>query len=181
MIKVGFANGITNTAVLGIGDMHGIDKFHHEHAHGDTEIWWETRRQFADYIATFVKDLAAIEDVDGRTLLDNTIIVLSGEVGDGQHDVLNKGHILFGHAGGKLETNRLIKPMPVQGYSSITGLMREDGDGVLQRQLNWGSYHTMQVSGRTNADLLREVGNLAGLQLSQFGLLSQNKGSVLSG
>ena len=113
--------------------------------------------------------------------LDPDVIVLSGEVGDGQHDVVNKGHILFGRAGGKLETNRFLKQQLVQGHANITGLMREDIDGSLQRQLNWGSYHTMRVGSRTNADLLREVGSLAGLQLSQFGLPSQNKGSVLSG
>src|SRR5690606_37241123 len=96
MIKVAFANNLTTTAVLGIGDIHSISQFHHEHAHGNTDTWWDTRVDFASRIANFVGDLAAITDVDGRSLLDNTLIVLSGEVGDGRHDVLRKGHILVG-------------------------------------------------------------------------------------
>lgn len=179
MIKVGFANDLTRSAVLGIGDVHSIEKFHHDHAHGNTNIWWDTRREFAQQITRFVNELATVQDFDGNSLLHNTLIVLTGEVGDGGHNIINKGHILFGAAGGQIETGRYLKQSLVSGAGNIQSLMREDINGVLQRQITFGNQHTQQAGSRTNADLLREVGNLAGLNLSQFGLASQNKGDVL--
>ena len=173
MIRVGFANQMTDVAVLGFGDLHGINDFHHTHAHNNTDLWWETRTDFAQHIADFVRDLEQTQDVDGNSLLHNTVIVLSGEVGDGEHDVTNKGHILFGAGGGQLATGRYLK----QQLESSENLVREDSRGNLQPQLLWN--RGSRVGSRTNADLLREVGNLAGLSLNEFGLPSQNKGALL--
>jgi hypothetical protein len=178
MIKVAFANHLTTTAVLGIGDIHSISQFHHEHAHGDTDTWWDTRIDFATSIANFARSLAAITDLDGRSLLDNTLIVLSGEVGDGHHDVLRKGHILVG-GGSRIQTGRYLKLDLIEGQSNIDKLMREDAKGIAQRQINFGNKRIMQVGSRTNADLLRDIGNIAGLSLNEFGLPTQNKGYVL--
>jgi Protein of unknown function (DUF1552) len=180
MIKVGFANNMTTSAVLGIGDIHSIDKFHHDHAHNITPTWWQTRTDFAQRITAFAQELDAITDFDGNSLLDNTLIVLTGEVADGSHDVINKGHILIG-GGNRVGMGRYLKQTVLTfpaNRTAIDALRREDVNGVLQRQFLWGGNHV--VGTRTNADLLREIGNLAGLQLSQFGLASQNKGSVLS-
>lgn len=179
MIKVGFANNLTTSAVLGIGDLHGIDKFHEDHAHGNTDIWWNTRRDFAQHITQFAQELSTIMDYDGNTLLDNTVIVLTGEVGDGGHNIINKGHIVIGGGGGKIQSGRYLKQNLVQGATNIQSLMREDINGTLQKQIGFGNQHTQQAGSRTNADLLREIGNIAGLNLSQFGLPSQNKGGVL--
>lgn len=178
MIKVAFANNLTTTAVLGIGDIHSISQFHHEHAHADTDVWWDTRIDFASSIANFARSLAAITDVDGRTLLDNTLIVLSGEVGDGRHDVLRKGHILVG-GGSRIQTGRYLKLDVIEGQSNIDKLMREDAKGIAQPQINFGNKRTMRIGSRTNADLLRDIGNIAGLNLNEFGLPTQNKGYVL--
>jgi hypothetical protein len=178
MIKVAFANNQTTTAVLGIGDIHSISQFHHEHAHADTQVWWDTRTHFAGSIANFARSLAAITDVDGRSLLDNTLIVLSGEVGDGTHDILYKGHILIG-GGSRIQTGRLLKPGLIEGVTNIDALMREDAKGVAKPQIQFGNKRTMKVANRTNADLLRDIGNIAGLSLNEFGLPTQNKGFVL--
>lgn len=177
MIKVAFANNLTTTAMLGIGDIHPIAQFHHEHAHGNTNTWWETRVEFAATIADFARSLAVITDVDGRSLLDNTLIVLTGEVGDGQHNVLRKGHILVG-GGSRINTGRYMKLDVIQGQANIDQLMREDAKGIPRPQIAYGNKRTMQIGSRTNADLLREIGNVAGLSLSEFGLPSQNKGDI---
>lgn len=178
MIKVAFANNLTTSAVLGIGDIHSISQFHHDHAHANTDVWWNTRIEFADMMAEFARSLAAITDVDGRSLLDNTLIVLSGEVGDGRHDVLRKGHILIG-GGSRIQTGRYMKLELIEGQANIDKLMREDAKGVAQPQVNFGNKKAMRVGSRTNADLLRDIGNIAGLSLSEFGLPTQNKGYVL--
>lgn len=173
MIRVGFANQMTDVAVLGFGDLHGINDFHHTHAHNNTDQWWDTRADFAQYMTDFIQSLEQTQDVDGNSLLDNTLILLSGEVGDGEHDVTNKGHILFGGGGGQVQTGRYLKQTLVRANN----LVREDIRGDLKPQLTWNT--GSQVGSRTNADLLREVGNIAGLSLSEFGLPSQNKGDVL--
>lgn len=178
MIKVAFANNLTASAVLGIGDIHSISQFHHDHAHNNTDTWWTTRTEFAQIMRDFTLSLAAITDVDGRSLLDNTLIVLTGEVGDGRHDVLRKGHILIG-GGSRVTTGRYLKLATVQGGTNISKLMREDASGKPQPQITFGNRNDMQVGVRTNADLMRDIGNIAGLSLSEFGLPTQNKGYVL--
>jgi hypothetical protein len=178
MIKVAFANNMTTSAVLGIGDIHPIAQFHHDHAHNNSSIWWDTRTQFADSIAKFASSLDAITDVDGRSVLDNTLIVLSGEVGDGTHDILAKGHILIG-GGSRLQTGRFLQPERVTGGSNLDKLQREHINGSTRKQLSWINKNTAKISSRTNADLLRDVGNLAGLNLKEFGLPTQNRGFVL--
>ena len=180
MVKIGFANNLTESAVVGIGELNSIPDFHHSHAHEMTGSYWNTRRINAQYIVDFVNELNSIEDIDGNTLLDNTIVVLTGEVAHGKHNVVSKGHILFG-GGGKgsqgilrLRPGRLVKP-ELLNKVRVDQLMREDINNELQRQVRWSS----TASARTNADLLREIGNLAGLNLSEFGLPSQNRGDVL--
>ena len=170
MVKVGFANDLTTSAVLGIGDIHDIFDFHHTHAHIDSDTWWDTRRDFATSVANFAAELDTITDFDGNSLLDNTIILLTGEVGDGIHDINYKGNIVIG-GGAHMTTGRWIQPASV----SRDLLFREDINGTLQEQLRFAR----DASGRSNADVLREIGNLAGLNLTQFGLPSQNRGSVL--
>jgi hypothetical protein len=178
MIKVGFANNMTTSAVLGIGDIHNIDKFHETHAHSDSPTYWQSRADFAGYIARFVEELDAIIDFDGNSLLHNTIILLTGEVGDGTHDLLCKGQILFGGGGGRIKTGRYLKQALVPA-SAQGALRREDINGVLHPQVQYVS-SSLKVGTRTNADLLRDIGNMAGLSLTQFGLASQNKGNVLT-
>ena len=179
MIKVGFANNLTTSAVLGIGDINGISQFHHEHAHGNTDTFWQTRNGFAQHIVNFVNDLSRIVDTDGNLLIDNTVILLTGEVGDGGHNVINKGQIVIGGGGGQIARGRYLKQEVVSGRNNILALRREDINGVLQPQITFGNNHTQQAGTRTNADLLRDIGNIAGLNISEFGLPSQNKGSVI--
>ncbi|MCR6652448.1 MAG: DUF1552 domain-containing protein [Cellvibrionaceae bacterium] len=178
MIKVAFANNMTTSAVLGIGDIHPISQFHHDHAHNNTQVWWDTRQEFAATIANFANSLAAITDTDGRTLLDNTLIVLTGEVGDGTHDVLSKGHILVG-GGSRIQTGRILKTPRISGSANLNGLMRENISGGTSKQLAWVNTNTAVLGNRTNADLMRDIGNIAGLNLQEFGLPTQNKGYVL--
>ena len=173
MIKVGFANNMTSTAVLGIGDIHDIADFHQTHAHSRTETWWDTRREFSQMMVSFANALDSVIDFDGNTLLDNTMIVLTGEVGDGRHNIQNKGHIIIGGQSA-LGEGRLIQPVQLTG-DDARRMLREDIKGVLHPQLAWSS----QCSSRTNAHIMRELGNLTGLNMTQFGLLSQNRGEEL--
>lgn len=175
MIKVGFANQMTSSAVLGIGDINNIADFHHTHAHGLSNVWWDTRRAFAQNIVSFVNELNQIVDSDGRTVLDNTLIVLTGEVACGSHDILRKGHIVIGGGAHLLKSNRRLVVPEITERAAREALVRESAAGTMVRQVAWSP----SAGSRTNADLLREIGNIAGLKLKEFGLPSQNSGAVL--
>lgn len=176
MIRVGFTNALTNVAVLGIGDIWDHSGFHESHAHQLSNTYWDTRSLLAQKVTNFVNRLTATQDIDGSPLLDNTIIVLTGEVGHGIHDVLRRGTVVIGGKN-KMQTNRLIKTPTLYTGPSDGVIKREKRDGSLGNAMQFGSRH--HVSLRTNADLYREIGNMAGLNLSQFGLPSLNKGDIL--
>lgn len=179
MIKVGFANNLTTSAVLGIGDIIKISEFHETHAHSNSDTWWNTRNEFAKHVANFVNDLSKIVDVDGNLLIDNTVILLTGEVGDGAHNIINKGQIVIGGGGGQITRGRYLKQDVITGRANIDALRREDINGVLQPQITYGNKNTQKIGTRTNADILRDIGNVAGLNIDTFGLPSQNKGTVI--
>ncbi len=173
MIKVGLANNITSTAVLGIGDINSIPSFHHDHAHGNSSVYWNTRREFAQKIVSFANELNQIIDFDGNTVLDNTLILLTGEVGDGRHNVVSKGQVIVG--GRKhIAAEQYIKPARVTG-DGLDRLRREDSRGALQKATRWAK----EAGSLTNADMLRDIGIIAGLDISEFGLPSQNQGDLL--
>ena len=174
MIKVGFANQMTTSAVLGIGDIYDIPDFHHAHAHGLSDSWWDNRRVFAQKIVSFVNELDQVIDSDGRTLLDNTLIVLTGEVASGTHDITCKGHIVIGGGTHLIKSNRRLTVPMIADRATRDSLVRETANGTMARTVAWAD----KVGSRTNADILREIGNIAGLRLNEFGLPSQNTGDV---
>lgn len=173
MVKVGFANNLTTSAVVGVGDIIPLSDFHHVHAHTNSSTYWDTRRTYAQAIVKLATEMSQVVDFDGNSLLDNTVIVLTGEVGDGLHNLVNKGHIMIG-GGAHFNVGRLIKVPQVTGDVKA-GLLREDINGTLQSYVRWSTI----ASTRTNADLWRDIGSKAGLNLPEFGLPSQNRGDLL--
>ena len=53
--------------------------------------------------------LAGITDVDGKRLLDNTAVLWSNELGDGDHRTEDCKWLLAGNAGGAIKTGRWLK------------------------------------------------------------------------
>ncbi|WP_413288391.1 DUF1552 domain-containing protein [Bdellovibrio sp. HCB337] len=174
---LGLGEGVSNwswTNTSGqaqVGNTFGND-FHHQVAHYDklanpmaAMAGWTN--WYAGKIAAFVQKLKTITDVDGRPLIDNTIIVLTGEVGNGNHDRYTMGHTVIGGGGqGRIRRNRVIK-LPT--FDS-----RNRGDIVWgSRNLN-GSLHIcdvtyLTVSRHHMSDLWVSVARLAGLNINTFG------------
>lgn len=169
------ANGNVQTGNPWANDFHHYVA-HHGSGHEDPDRarlsydGWV--RWYVDKIVGFAQRLNTIPDIGGGTLLDNTIIMLTGEVGTGNHDTRNKLHILIG-GGERLRRGRWINAPLVDprnrngvfiGGQTRTGEMVESG-------LNYGAglsiYHT--------ADVLAEIGRLAGLPMENgFGLPANN-------
>ena len=199
MIRLGFKFDTHRVAVLGFGeglnDWSWIDKnglmqqgnpwdegFHHAVAHynkqDDPDV--EDRRNAYDYwvdwyarkIVQFVQSLANTPDVDGRSLLDNTLIMLTGEVGTGTHDTRNKLHTLIG-GGDRLRRGRWIQAPgvnPRMRDGVFIGGQTRAGEEVVSG-LNYGS----ELSIWHTADVLKAVGNPAGVPLTSFGLEANNR------
>ena len=69
--------------------------------------------------AKFLEKMSKIEDIDGNSLLHNSMIVYGGAIADGnRHTHDNLPVILAGHAGGAFPTNRFFKA-PKQPMSNL--------------------------------------------------------------
>jgi hypothetical protein len=88
----------------------GVDTNYHQSIHG---------RPMADYIAYriyfteklryLIQSLANTQDMDGNTLLDNTIVLQVSDMADGRsHDGENVPYMLAGGGGGVLTTGRSL-------------------------------------------------------------------------
>lgn len=199
MIRLVFQADTHRVAVLGLGE--GVDgwqwrdangniqsgnpwstDFHHNVAHHGTGHEDQERARLAyegwvewyvEKIVGFAQMLNLTPDVDGGTLLDNTIILLTGEVGTGQHDTRNKIHVLIG-GGDRLARGRwvnapLVDPRNRSGV--FIGGQTRTGNEV-ESGLNYGRHLSIWHT----ADVLAEVGRLAGVPLDNgFGLPANNR------
>ncbi len=149
---------------------------HHGSAHEDPErartVYDGWVEWYIEKMVEFANILETVEDIDGNSLLSNTVIMLTGEVGTGNHDTRNKLHILIGGSN-HMQTGRWINaPLvdPRNRNGVFIGGETRVGD-MVESGLNYGDglsiWHT--------ADLLAEIGRLAGLELPNgFGLSANN-------
>ncbi|MBC7793822.1 MAG: DUF1552 domain-containing protein [Clostridia bacterium] len=198
LIKLAFQADTHRVAVLGIGehlkDWEWVDEagaprlgnpvnhegFHHDvahHGHNETEERRNQRRAYEGWvewhvrqITAFTQSLNAITDVDGRKLLDNTIIMLTGEVGTGEHDLRRKLHTVIGGGGG-IRRGRWLNLPSVEPRSNhgLAAGQKRNGDRVAQT-VNYGS----PLSVHHTADLLTSIAQLAGVPGAQLGLSVYN-------
>ena len=79
----------------------------------------EIDKYYLSCFAKFLERMSKIEDVDGNSLLHNSMIVYGGAIADGnRHTHDNLPVILAGHAGGAFTTNRFFKA-PRQPMSNL--------------------------------------------------------------
>lgn len=158
------------------GNPWGTD-FHHEIAHYSANA--DPRLAFEGWVDWYVKKMVKLTkslqntpDIDGKSLLDNTIIMLTGEVGTGEHDTRDKVHTLIG-GGDRLTRGRWISPpkVPARMRDGVfIGGQNRAGEDVVST-LNYGK----DLSILHTADVLKAVGNLAGLNLNSFGLEANSR------
>ncbi len=66
-----------------------------------------TRRWYCQKVLNLVQKLQSAVDVDGKSVLDNTLIVLTGEVATGEHATVSKMHVVIG-GGSRIRKGRWI-------------------------------------------------------------------------
>lgn len=90
----------------------GIGEGHHYLTHNQREAELAEKvakidQFYVSRLARFLKKMADTEDVDGKSLLDNSMIVYGGAIADGnRHTHANLPVILAGSAGGQIATGR---------------------------------------------------------------------------
>jgi hypothetical protein len=68
---------------------------------------------YISHFARFLDRLQQLEDIDGKSILHNSMIVYGGAIADGnRHSHDNLPVILAGHAGGEYQTGRYLKATP---------------------------------------------------------------------
>ena len=93
----------------------GIGEGHHYLTHNQREAELAEKVAKIDQfyvarLARFLKKMADTEDIDGRSLLDNSMIVYGGAIADGnRHTHANLPVIMAGSAGGKIQTGRYLQ------------------------------------------------------------------------
>lgn len=192
LVRVAFMADTHRVAVLGLGEHYdswewtdsmgqarvgniwGAD-FHHEVAHyenADMRLAFEGwAAWYVQKLVAFVRQLAQTPDVDGRMLIDNTIIVLTGEVETGGHDTRSKLHPVIGGGGGIRRGRWLdlpgVEPRDRQGVF-IGGTDR--AGNAIESDINYG----LPFGRHHHADLWVSVANLCGVPLSNFGFAGYN-------
>ncbi len=110
----------------------GIPEGHHwlTHSQREEELAKKVARidQFyVQQLANFLRKMDQTEDVDGNSLLHNSMIVYGGAIADGnRHTHENLPVILAGHGGGKIKTGRFYEAdkQPMSNlFVSMLGLM----------------------------------------------------------
>lgn len=93
----------------------GIPEGHHYLTHNQRNAVMNKKvsdidKYYLNCLANFLDKMSKTEDVDGNSLLHNSMIVYGGAIGDGnKHTHDNLPVILAGHGGGTLTPNRFLK------------------------------------------------------------------------
>ncbi len=93
----------------------GISEGHHYLTHNQrisefAEKVARIDRFYVERLADFLKKMDSIQDVDGKSMLHNSMIVYGGAIADGnRHTHANLPVILAGSAGGKFSAGRFVK------------------------------------------------------------------------
>jgi len=84
----------------------GVDyMIHHLLSHSDTEDWLRVNQFFMEQMAYVARKLDAIQEGE-RTVLDNSMILMTSSMLRGNHDNSQLPVAIVGRGGGKLETGR---------------------------------------------------------------------------
>ncbi len=88
----------------------GVDTNYHSSIHGRPAADYnQYRAYFTQKLKYLIESLAGTEDVDGKTLLDNTLILQVTDMGDARsHGGDNVPYMLAGGGGGVLTTGRML-------------------------------------------------------------------------
>jgi hypothetical protein len=107
-----FANDVSPRNFTGVID--GVKGGHHQLSHHQNdadkiEQYRKINRWHVQQLAYVMEKMTSIQEADGRTLLDNSMLLFGSSMSDGnRHDPANLPILLAGKAGGTIKTGRHI-------------------------------------------------------------------------
>ena len=106
VVTMMFGSGNSQIVVPGVANLtKGIHPTAHDYL---IDPLTEATAWYCDKVSKFILDLQATKDIDGSSLLDNTIVVLASEVGQ-YHEFTNIPMVLFGGAKLGLKGGRCLR------------------------------------------------------------------------
>jgi hypothetical protein len=143
----------------------------HEFSHcgwndpANLEVWKEVQRWRFGHMATFLDKLAAATDVDGRSVLDNTVVVHVSEVLTGLHDGMPLQE--YGYSN-PLDTSVPMRPkgLPIFYVGGCGGAL------VTGRALDLSTTHTYAdgLGKYAHGELYLTLARAMGVELDTFGM-----------
>jgi hypothetical protein len=168
-----------NDMWMAAGNSSNANNFHHLVSHYK---WTKSRnpllcmrganKYFYDLLAKFTQDLESTIDVDGRPMIENTVILLTGEIADSAHDRKRHPIILIGGTASPLISGgKIVKGPLVEGEQSGIETITRSGDRVPSSFTGRG---TGLVSLRTQGDLFVTLSRAMGVPINHFGFETNN-------
>lgn len=121
-------------------------------------------------VAYVLNELASLQETDGQSLLDHTLVVLYSHIGEGSHDLTRLPWMVIGDAHGALKTGQFIR-------CPLT-----DNDGQIQTSFNQnvGAWRIYTARGRSHGDLFATISTALGHPMEHFGMsgLDQSYGVI---
>jgi hypothetical protein len=128
----------------------GVGTHYHRSIHGrPAEDYIRYRAYFTEKLRYLIQSLASIEDMDGNTLLDNTLVLHVSDMADARgHEGDNVPYMLAGGGGGVLTTGRSLDLKGVD-YNSVLDTLAQ-AMGVDVNSADYEPYGDGPISGIFN-------------------------------
>lgn len=126
-------------------------------------------KYYVGLISSFVDELTATIDVDGRPMIENTCIVLTSEIATGTHDTSRLPMILIGgNNAGRLKLGRVLKGPTVDTNKTVINTLTRDG------KLVRSGIRGTHVGLRTQGDVFVSLARAMGVNINTFGFEPHN-------
>lgn len=112
-------------------------------------------------------ELASLQETDGQSLLDHTLVLVYSHIAEGSHDLTRLPWLVIGNAHGYLKTGQYIRFRPWD-YRQNKAVAPDDGAFPYQ----WNG------QGRAHNDLFITIANAMGVGITSFGNTSISTGPI---
>lgn len=117
ILVLGFQTDTTRVTTLKLNNDHsslrfpnlGVDyMIHHLLSHSDTADWLKVNQFFVEQLAYIARKMDAVQEGNGRTLLDNSMLMYCSSMMTGNHNADQLPVVMLGGAGGRVKGGRIL-------------------------------------------------------------------------
>lgn len=117
ILVLGFQTDTTRVTTLKLNNDHsslrfpnlGVDyMIHHLLSHSDTADWLKVNQFFTEQLAYIARKMDQVQEGNGRTLLDNSMLLYCSSMMTGNHNADQLPVVMLGGAGGRIKGGRIL-------------------------------------------------------------------------